>query len=450
MGRLKVTKLLAIAVAGLSIGLLLACGGSDEKAVVEEPTRAAAPEATATPGAGLGKLAYVRGGDIWVQPLPDGELQRLTTDSVNSEPRWSPSGRWLTFRKGNEFWVMPADGSEGRRLNAAGAVWAPAADRLAYVDDTAALVVEDADGSQRREIVAPGIILGPSGVAWSPDGEWLAYVEQRVEEGRTPGYTHAGVWRVRADGSDAAELYSTGTPPKDGVILAGWSPDGQYVLFWRQPHFSASAMASGLALYAIPPGGGGPRELGDQGMLLHSDFRAPSPVGDLLVITEGSGRMTWSNKRIALVDVAGGTVTALTGERAAAFSPAWSPDGERIAYVAMPDEGDLGGGEGAREGLMQRRIFVVDTQGEPRPGQLAEDPAYRDERPLWSADGAFILFARINAEDTASLWLVPAQGGEPRRIVDGLTPEAEPARSWIGYYGHVGWDMLFDWWRGPA
>lgn len=445
-------KLLVVAIASLAVGLLLACGGSDEKAVVEEPTRAAAPEATATPGADLGKLAYVRGGDIWVQPLPDGELQRLTTDAVNSEPRWSPSGHWLTFRKGAQLWVMRADGSRGRPLDGEGAVWGPAADRVAYVNDSGALVVQNADGSGRRQVVAPGILpgaLGPLGVAWTPDGEWLAYVEKQAEEGRTPPQTYAGLWRVRADGSDAAELYSTGTPPQDGLLLAGWSPDGQYVLFWLQPHFSASAMADGLALYAVPAGGGRPRELGDQGMLLHSDFRAPSPVGNLLAITQGAGRMTWSNKRIAVVDVDSGALTALTDEAAAAFSPAWSPDGERIAYVAMPDEGDLGGGERARQGLMQRRIFVVSTGGDPQPRQLTDGPTYRDERPLWSADGSFILFARINAEDHASLWLIPANGGDARQVVDELSEGQPSSLFWLGYYGHVGWDNLFDWWRGP-
>ncbi|MEJ2352594.1 MAG: hypothetical protein P8Y03_22640, partial [Anaerolineales bacterium] len=41
----------------------------------------------------LGKLAYVQGGDLWVKTLPDGEPQQLPTDGLNTQPRWSPSGK---------------------------------------------------------------------------------------------------------------------------------------------------------------------------------------------------------------------------------------------------------------------------------------------------------------------------------------------------------------------
>jgi hypothetical protein len=114
-------KLLLVAIAGLTASLLLACGGNEK--VGNEPTGTAAPQPTPTSGVGLGKLAYVQGGDIRVKALPDGEPLRLTTDGQNREPRWSPSGEWLAFRKGDDqVWVMRADGGhncERLRLGAA-------------------------------------------------------------------------------------------------------------------------------------------------------------------------------------------------------------------------------------------------------------------------------------------------------------------------------------------
>jgi len=43
----------------------------------------------------LGKLAYIRNGDLRVMTLPDGKPVRLTTEGQASYPRWSPSGGWL-------------------------------------------------------------------------------------------------------------------------------------------------------------------------------------------------------------------------------------------------------------------------------------------------------------------------------------------------------------------
>ena len=289
--------------------------------------------------------------------------------------------------------------------------------------------------------------------AWSPDGEWLAY--DRVDvlkegENGNPPERHASLWRIRPDGSGASELVDAGTPSDYGLIVAGWSPDGSRVLYWIDPVFSASLLADGAPLYAVPAEGGATVQLAEA-VLLHPDFLVPGPADtDRVAVVVGGYRGAWTNKVLHILSVSTGQDVALTSTDLAASSPAWSPDGQRIAYVAMPDAGDLVGGEPARQGLMQRRIFVANTQGDPQPRQLTDDPAYRDEYPLWSADGASILFARLDAEDRASLWLVPARGGEPRQIVDELTPAPEPAPLWLGYYGHVDWDTLFDWWRGPA
>ena len=99
---------------------------------------------------------------------------------------------------------------------------------------------------------------------------------------------------------------------------------------------------------------------------------------------------------------------------------------------------------------MQRRIVVAGTEGDPQPRQLTDDPAYRDEYPRWSADGSHILFARLDAEDRASLWLMPAEGGAPQQVADDLSPNPGPASFWFGFYGHVGLDRLFAWWPGAT
>ncbi|MGQ9600664.1 MAG: TolB family protein, partial [Anaerolineae bacterium] len=251
--------------------------------------------------------------------------------------------------------------------------------------------------------------------------------------------------KVLADGGELIELYTSGAPEKGEALLAGWSGDGRFLLFWQGDMLSASILADGVPLYALPAEGGTPVRL-DEAVLFYSDFVAPQPAGGRqVVVISGSYRAAWTHKALRIVLPTSGEGEPFTPSDQAASSPAWSPDGQRIAYVAMPDQGDLVGGEPARQGLMQRRLWVADVNGEDQARQLTKDPSYRDERPLWSTDGNYILFARLNAGNQASLWVIPAMGGEPQQVVQELTPAPE----WFGYYGHIDWGGLFDWWTGP-
>jgi Tol biopolymer transport system component len=415
----------------------------------------------------LGKLVYVQVGDIWVKSLPDGQPQRLTTDGHNHEPRWSPSGQWLAFRgSDSRVWLIRADGSAKHSLSEGNPVkdftWAPNVDRLAYTLDDGALSVVGADGSDRQAFVMPNSrqpITGVESLAWSPDGQWLAFARFEILTEGAPPDRYDSVWRIRADGGEAAELLNAGRPSDREFILAGWSSDSSTILLWINPGYSSSILADGVRLYALPIKGGSTLQLAaeletgavpqEETVLYHSDFIAPARANfdaSQIALTVGGYRATWENKRIGIADVPTGKIRLLTPKDQSAFSPDWSPDGTHLAYVAMPDKGDLVGGEDARLGMMSRRIYIVNTQGDPPSKPLTNDPAYRDEHPLWSADGSFILFARMNHENRASVWLVSAEGGEPQRIVDELTPAPE----WFGYYGYIDWNDLFDWSRGPT
>lgn len=429
--------------------LLIGCGTVNIEGRLVTPAEAtvtaqAALTAAPTPTPELGKLAYVQGGDVWVEKLPDGAPQRLTTDGRNRDPRWSPSGEWLAFRKGDyQVWVMYAASGEGRPLNDGAAVdafaWAPATDRLAYVAGGNELRVIDADGDEPATLVpqAPAGQIGQ--IAWSPDGTGVAY-EWREEKASGP--PARSLWKVSADGDEPAQLYPDGHADIGGPILHGSTGDGRFLLVQSDMN-SASLLADGAPLYALPADGGSFVQL-EESVLAYADFVVPQPAPtDQVAVVAGGGRNAWENKRLHIVQAATGESTPLTSSDLAVSSPAWSPDGRRIAYVAMPQVEGVAGGDPAHQALMQRRIWVMNVE-DGQNQQLTEDPAYRDERPLWSADGSHILFARLSQDDRASLWLMPAEGGEPTQVVGELTP----APGWFGYYGHIDWDVLFDWWRG--
>jgi Tol biopolymer transport system component len=448
---------------GLMVAFLTTCTGTFELAVETTPGPEATLAALATENAhlatqvaeqkaqsNLGRLVYIQGGDVWVKELPDGEPQRFTDDGRNATPRWSPSGEWLTFRKENDVWVMRADGTGARRIPTASLrdyAWSPVADRLAYIDSQSNLHIIEENGLAQGE----GHVLlrydveeqGPTltDLAWSPNGRRLAYVLQIGQPEALPD--HVGIGYVDLE-SGPRELYALPSPPQDGLILAGWTPDGQSILFWRELLFSASGAADGLPLLRLPLDGGEPVEMADF-TLLHLGFWSGSPTGRQMALTVGAGRETWTNKRIALVDLETAGWEYLTGESVAASSPTFSPDGQHIAYVAAPDVGHVWGGDAAKASAAQRRIWVMNADGsDQRP--LTDDPAYRDERPLWSAGGTHVLFARLDEDGRASLWLVEAVNGALGQVVDELTPAPE----WFGNYGYIAWDQLFDWWSGSA
>ena len=417
------------------------------------------PPAGATPTGPLGRLAYVLGGDIWVRPLPDGPSQRITFDGHNQEPRWAPSGQWLTFRRDDAVWVIRPDGTSGHPFPTEGMAaemeyaWSPLADRLAFAPYQQALYLAEADALTRayptEAEVAQMLLFQPaaqSGVnaaiqnlAWSADGEQLAWVVQRNPSASPmPDPAYTGLWTMPAQASSqAVERY---TAPGDSRTLAGWAADGQGLFAWRDAGRSGQT-DDGLPLLRVPLTGPVPEPL-TVTTLLHPDFWDRSPAGGT-ALTSGRGRETWQNKQITLLPDFYGDLRPLTDPALAASAPRFAPDGRWLAYVAMPDQGAA---SSSKEALLQRHLWVRAAGGTGAAQQLTSDPAYRDEHPQWSADGQLILIARLDSTGRASLWLVPAAGGAPQQVVEELTPA--PDRFANG--GHINWDRLFAWWSGPV
>jgi Tol biopolymer transport system component len=182
-----------------------------------------------------------------------------------------------------------------------------------------------------------------------------------------------------------------------------------------------------------------------------------------------------------IVDSDTGASRDLTTADTAALWPAWSPDGRIVACFAAPDadaaykkamagvnirvmrpDGSVttqlvtpatnisavGGGEEAHAYLQQRKIWFLDPTGVNPPRQITSDPKYRDEAPLWSADGSHLLFGRMDYDGHASLWLMDSNGANlkqicPLKIHDDLLDKD----SWFGFYGYTDWRSAFDWRR---
>jgi len=293
-------------------------------------------------------------------------------------------------------------------------------------------------------------------IVWSPDGAWIGFEYARSRAGADS--PERGLWKISPGGGEPAPLYIAATTGQSEPRLAGWSPTGRTLLFWQEPEQPAIS-AGGAPLFSVAAGGDAwparePVRLGTAPTLLHAGFLAAAPAGSLpgagemVAVVAGAGAATWQDKQVVLASAmpqsgSSPELSPLTREDEAAVSPAWSPDGAWLAYSAMPDRAGLELDEAVPPELMQRRIWVSAVDDGSRR-RLTDSPGYRDEFPLWSGDGRYLLFARLDAAGRASLWIVPAAGGPPQQMVGEITPAPDP----LGDFGHISWSQFFDWARG--
>ncbi len=398
----------------------------------------------------LGLLVYLQSGDIYVKSLAQGEPRRLTWDGLNSTPRSSPSGKWLALRKGDgDLWVIESNGQSAHQIHPDMVTyyqWAPGRDLLAFVTMGELRLIDAGQKDSRMLVKSPAQDnAGVDEFLWSPDGKWIGYEyrERRdVPEEEWPW--RSSIRKVNVESGGFEEIIAYPPPNEEGVpgntALAAWV--GSRIYLWQCEVMSVSIMADGCPLFFIDVD----RKQNAIGMvsLLHKDFFSFSPDSKTLAAAEGSDRLTWTNKRIALINLDKQQKEMITGPEIAATLPAWSPDSSHFAYVAAPDTGSAAN-DGAE--TVKRRIWIMRADGSGRR-QLTGDGEYREERPIWLGDGKHIIFARMDKQDQVSVWLIQKDGKSLKKMADDLSPNLS-AEEIIDDYGHLECEKFFDVWINP-
>jgi dipeptidyl aminopeptidase/acylaminoacyl peptidase len=265
----------------------------------------------------------------------------------------------------------------------------------------------------------------------SPDGEWIAYTLTRTDSVRDRSVTD--VWMVNWAGTERVRLTSS----PDSENTPRWSPDGRHLAF-----LSSRQEGDGAQVWLLDRRGGEAERVTSVKGGVRSFAWSPDSRRLALVIEQDTdtlradtarngralpivvdryrfkvdvrGYLGTERTNLALFDLGTRKVDSLTWTLHDDDSPAWSPDGSRIAFVRTVE---------SEPGVPANSdIWVMEARRGATPRRLTEFPG-PDAGPLsWSPDGRWIAF-RQGDEPQYFLYqqyrvaVVPADGSAAPRFV---------------------------------
>ncbi|MGI9101497.1 MAG: LpqB family beta-propeller domain-containing protein [Terriglobales bacterium] len=412
------------------------------------------------------KIAFVAKGPssakaIWVRPLGGSIAQRLEGTDDATFPFWSADSHYLGYFSNGKLNKIPAAGGAATSLapapNARGGTWSKD-DVIVYTPDfNAALLRVSAQGGTPQAVtkIDPAVHTTHRWPWFLPDGQHFLYLATNHSGGQRD---KNGIYFASLDGkenklliaTDAGAEYANGYllfhsqtalmaqpfDPQNGVTKGDAVPVADRVQFddtvWRTV-FSVSA--NGVMVFQT-----GGTDIGTQLVWLDRSGKRLGQASDRALVMDA--RISPDGTRIAagygtnspeiwIFDTTRSVKTRLTFDASTKFQPAWSPDGETIAYVANGVAGSAG----------DRLLCLVPANGGGKPQALVQQSQLTPAYPSWSADGKNVLYIAQLTPTGNSIYSVPVDGhAKPALVISPSSPQANisyfrpsPDGRWIAY-----------------
>jgi TolB protein len=261
-------------------------------------------------------------------------------------------------------------------------------------------------------------LAGPTSAAFPGSNGRIVFVSDRD----APGANGREIYTANADGSDPLRLTSNLVPDADPA----YSPDGSKIAFTRAND-----------IWVMNADGSRPDPVtGAEGP---DSQPAWSPDGSRIVYVSNQNTPGGNTTGFELfvTDANGsGTQRRLTEtpNNVSSRAPAWSPNGDQIAYESNAD--------GTYE------IYTIDAAATASFGtrRSPNELGLAYQNPSWSPDAARIAFERGTGtrldEPTKEIWTMRADGSDPVRLTNNGVYDGQPAYSPDG--AQIAYETLED------